>query len=212
MSAFDIGLTGECLVQTLPEAVEAAKKIGYPVALKAMSAQIPHKTEAGLVELGLTDETRLEESYAHVVQKAAEYDSSIVLEGVIVQKMAPVDAVETIVGVNYDPVFGPVVLVGIGGIFVEVFKDFALALPPFNLEHALQMISELKGNPLLKGVRGKPKADVTALAELLVKTGRMALELKNELISLDFNPVMVLPEGRGVRIVDIVFETGPKRT
>ena len=210
LSAFDFDLSSECLVQTLAEAGQAASELGYPVALKAMSAQIPHKTEAGLVELGITDLANLEASYARVVQKVAEYGSNIVLDGILIQKMAPADAVETIVGVNYDPVFGPVVLVGIGGIFVEVFKDFSLGLPPFNLEHALQMISELKGNPLLKGVRGKPKADVAALAELLVKTGRMALELKNELISLDLNPVMVLPEGRGTRIVDIVFETGPR--
>jgi acyl-CoA synthetase (NDP forming) len=122
--------------------------------------------------------------------------------------MAPAGSVEVLVGVSRDEAFGPAVVVGLGGIFVELLKDTALELAPIGEHEARRMVGCLKGAALLRGFRGRPRADEEALVDLVVKISRLAHSLQNEISGMDLNPVMVLPRGEGVRIVDIVMNTG----
>ena len=136
------------------------------------------------------------------------YHPGVEIEGILVQQMAPVSSVEALVGVSRDEAFGPGVIVGLGGIFVELLKDTALALAPFGEDEVRRMIGCLKGAELLRGFRGLPRGTKEALVELVVKVSRLAHSLQNEISAIDLNPVMVLPRGRGVRIVDIVMKAG----
>ena len=130
-------------------------------------------------------------------------------EGMLIQSMVTGDVVETIAGVNRDPAFGSAVVVGLGGIFVELLRDVSLELAPLSPARAKAMINRLQAAKLLQGFRGKQPADIAALKETLVRLGRMAHALGERLVSLDLNPLMVLPEGPGVRIVDIVMQARP---
>ena len=128
----------------------------------------------------------------------------------LVQQMISRDAVEMILGINCDPVFGPVVVLGLGGVLVELLQDSQLRLPPLNRSEALEVIQSLKGYRILAGYRGKSRADIEALADTVVQVARMAVDLKDVLTSLDLNPLMVLPEGQGVVATDVLMEcAGP---
>jgi acetyltransferase len=122
--------------------------------------------------------------------------------------MIPSDATEVIVGISQDEAFGPSVVFGLGGIFVELLKDTVIRVPPMSQDEARTMISEVKAKDLLEGFRGKKRSDVEALVETLVQVGQMAVDLKEVLISLDLNPLMVLPGEGGTRVVDVVMEVG----
>jgi len=208
LQAYGIDIVKEVLVQSGNEALKAAKRIGYPVALKGLSPHIPHKTEAGLVRLNVRNGEELNAGYAQIQNNAKAFDPNAELEGILIQEMVPSDAAEILVGMTRDPSFGPVVVLGLGGIWVELLADTALRLPPINSDDALEMISELKGKQLLEGFRGRPCVDVKSLAAVLVQVGRMAVDLKEVLISLDLNPLMVLPGEGGSRVIDVVMEVG----
>jgi acetyltransferase len=122
--------------------------------------------------------------------------------------MIPSDATEVIVGISQDAALGPTVVFGLGGIFVELLKDTVIRIPPMSQEEARTMISEVKAKDLLEGFRGKVRSDVDALVETLVQVGQMAVDLKEVLISLDLNPLMVLPGEGGTRVIDVVMEVG----
>lgn len=204
-----IDVEGEAFAATLEEGREAARRIGYPVALKAVSPDIPHKTESGLVRLNLRDEAELDAAWRELEGILAARHASARLEGLLVQGMVPAGAVETIVGATRDPGCGAAVMVGLGGVFVEALGDVALELAPLSPDEARAMIGGLKAARLLSGFRGRPAADVDALAALLVRVGALCGALGDRLVSLDLNPVMVLPEGKGARIVDIVVQVAP---
>jgi acyl-CoA synthetase (NDP forming) len=212
LRAFKIPMVGEVLAKSMEHALEAAETIGYPVVLKGQSPQIPHKTDAGLVWLNVGDQTELRTAYEAITRRVHEYDATAALEGILVQDMVPLEAVEVIVGVSRDGSFGPVVVLGLGGILVELLKDTSLRLPPISLDEAYTMIAELRGRPLLEGFRGKGPADIDALASVLVQVGRMALDMREVLVSLDLNPLMILPREEGVRVVDVVMEVGDRKT
>ena len=207
LAHFGITDMDERLVNTLEQAASAARAIGYPVVLKVISRDIPHKTESGLVKLRITDELALNRAWQALQQAVITHHPTARLEGFLVQKMVSGEAVETIVGVNRDGQFGSAVVVGLGGIFVELMRDTSLELAPLSETRALAMIEKLRAARLLKGFRGSKPADIPALARLLVRTGQLAHALGDRLVSLDLNPVMVLPETQGVRIVDIVIQT-----
>jgi acyl-CoA synthetase (NDP forming) len=130
------------------------------------------------------------------------------IDGILVQSMAPAGSVEALVGVSRDESFGPAVVVGLGGIFVELLNDTAMELAPLGDDEARRMIGCLKGAALLRGFRGRPRADEDALVDLVVKISRLAHHLRDGISAMDLNPVMVLPRGEGVRIVDIVINAG----
>ena len=197
-------MTMEKLVMNADDAVTAADEIGYPVVLKADVANMPHKTDAGLVMLGLRDEDAVRAAYDQVISNAANAGAvGDGINGVSVQEMV-LDGVEVIVGLSYDSQLGATILFGTGGVMVEVYNDVALRLCPIDEKDALEMISEVKGARLLEGFRGSPAADVAALAIALVRVSHMGVQLEGSLAELDINPLMVLPTGQGVKAADAV--------
>jgi succinyl-CoA synthetase beta subunit len=188
------------------EAVAAAVRIGGPVALKVQSPDIPHKTEAGAVALRLEGEAAVREAYRRVMAHAATAAPGALIDGVLVQAMAR-PGIEIILGISRDPGFGPMLMVGLGGVHVEVLRDVAFAPVPIGVEDALDLLAELKGAALLDGVRGAPPADKRALAELMAALSRFAADHAEAIEEIDLNPVIVHPEGHGLTVVDALIVT-----
>ena len=209
LAAYGIPGPREAVATTAEEAVEAARHIGYPVVLKILSRDIQHKTEIGGVRVGLRDETDIVTAFSKVMEAARRHHPEARLEGVVIQEMIPADAVEVILGVLRDSDFGPVLVFGSGGILVEILEDSSLRLPPLSHEEALEMIHETRGARLLQGFRGRPPADMDALADTLVRLSQLAVDLGDLIAALDINPLMVLPRGQGVRAVDALVEVAP---
>ena len=204
---YGIKLPRDAMVYTVEEALAAARKIGYPLAIKGQSQAIPHKTEAGLVQLNIESDTQLQSGFEVLKTNLQSQAPGVPFEGVLVQQMISPDAVETILGIDHDPVFGPAVVLGLGGILVELLQDSQLRLPPLSRSVAMEAIRSLKGYRILAGYRGKPRADVEALADTVVQVAQMAVDLNGVLTSLDLNPLMVLPEGQGVVAADVLIYT-----
>lgn len=190
-------------------AAREAAALGYPVVLKIASADIAHKSEIGGVIVGLADEAQLRKAFRTLTQRAATRAPQARVDGVVVARMAE-RGVETILGVVRDPVFGAVVMFGLGGVFVEAFQDVAFRVAPFGVAEARAMIGEVKGRVLLRGVRGQPPADEDALAAALAALSVYAARHTDGIESIDINPLLVLPRGRGVQALDalIVPTTG----
>jgi len=201
IAAWGIAGPREISVQSAGGAAEAAERLGYPVAMKIDTPDIVHKTEAGAVRLGLRNAEEVRSAYDELHANARGHAPGANILGVLVQEMVT-GGVETIVGVKYDAQLGPMLLFGSGGIMVEVYNDVALRHCPIDRPEALEMIAEVKGAKLLRGFRGKPPADVDALADALVRVSHLAVQLAGELAELDVNPLMVLPAGEGVKAVD----------
>ena len=201
LKAWEVTVTVESLVGSADEAVEAAQRIGFPVALKVDSPDLLHKTEAGVIRLNLAEEAQVRSAFSEVMSSAKSNAPDAAVNGVLVQEMVR-DAVEVIVGVSYDSQLGPVLLFGTGGVMVEVYNDVALRLCPINSAEAREMVHEVKGARLLQGFRGQPTADIDALCGTLVRVSNMAVNLEGSLSELDINPLMVLPAGRGVKAAD----------
>ena len=172
----------------------AARRIGYPVALKILSPDIEHKTEAGGVILNLQSDAAVRRAYAQILKNAGQYAPEAVVEGVLVQQMLPA-GVETIVGVTKDPVFGPTVMFGLGGILVETLEDVSFRVCPVSSDDATQMIRELKGARILSGLRGRPAADVGALTDIILRVSQLAMDFADVIDELDINPLIVYPKG-----------------
>ncbi|MEE1761756.1 acetate--CoA ligase family protein [Streptomyces sp. SP18BB07] len=199
LRAYGIRVPREQLVTSAAAAVRAASLVGYPVVMKASGASIAHKTELGLVKIGLTSASQIRDAYRELTDIARYEDVS--LDGVLVCQMVE-RGVEMVVGVTHDDLFGPTVTVGLGGVLVEVLRDSAVRVPPFGEDQAHAMLAELRGRALLGGVRGAPPADVDALVEVVLRVQRMALELGDQIAELDINPLMVLPRGQGAVALD----------
>ncbi len=181
------------VVRDIEEAQKKAERLGYPVVLKVISPDITHKTEAGGVCTGITDEEALKKAWMEMVLKVAHKRPGARIEGFVVEKMVK-RGVEVIVGTIRDEQFGPVVMFGTGGIAVELFKDVSYRLAPVSLEGAHDMMREPKGFVLLNGYRGAPPCDVDALAHTLVKVSRLLCDLK-ELEGFEVNPLVVYEQG-----------------
>lgn len=181
------------LARTREEAERAAEEVGYPVVLKIVSPDIAHKSDVGGVRLNLGDRAAVGQAFDEVVANARRAVPDARITGVAVQHMAP-QGTEVIVGMTTDPQFGPVMMFGLGGIMVEVLKDVAFRLVPLEEKDARQMIDEIKGRPVLSGVRGQPPADIDALARTLLKVSEF-VERHPEVRELDLNPVFAYPDG-----------------
>ncbi|MEV5800908.1 acetate--CoA ligase family protein [Streptomyces collinus] len=199
LRAYGIRVPREQLVTSAAAAVRAAGQVGYPVVMKASGARIAHKTELGLVKIGLTSASQVRDAYRELTD-IARYEG-VPLDGVLVCQMVE-QGVEMVVGVTHDELFGPTVTVGLGGVLVEVLRDAAVRVPPFGEEQARDMLAELRGRALLDGVRGRPPADLDALVEVVLRVQRMALELGGQIAELDINPLLVLPRGQGAVALD----------
>lgn len=195
VAAYGLPVTRETEVASEAEAVAAAEAIGFPVVLKGVSRAVVHKSDLGLVRLGLGDAAALREAFA-ALQAAP-----VTLEGVLVQEMARGEA-ELILGARHEPGLGPLVLVGTGGVLVEVLRDVQLAPAPLRPEDAMAMLRRLGLWPVLAGVRGRPPLDVAAAAEALVRLSWLAADLGPRLVELDLNPLLLRAEGQGCIAVD----------
>jgi acyl-CoA synthetase (NDP forming) len=196
----------ERLATNAEEAVKAAAEIGYPVVLKIVSPDIVHKSDAGGVKLNLATADAVRSAYDAILSACTSAHPKAQIDGVVVGKMIS-GGVEAILGVQRDPVFGPVVMFGLGGIFTEIMKDVTFRLAPFDEVEAMEMIRSIKGFPLLDGARGRKKCDQAALARALSNLSLFAAANRDVLASIDINPVVVLPEGQGVAALDAVILT-----
>lgn len=205
LAEYGIAVTQEELALSEADALRIAKKIGYPVALKVQSPDISHKTEAGAVCLGIASDSELTRAYREVLKNARAYNANAHVDGVLVQEMVA-GGTEAILGVTNDPLFGPAVMFGLGGIFAEALKDVAFRLAPVTPSMAREMIAEIKGYAVLAGARGKAPADVDALADAIVKLSALAVDLKDAVAELDINPLFVMERGRGVKAADALIK------
>jgi len=160
-----------------------------------------HKSDVGGVRVGLADAAAVRAAFSEMQDAVRRQRPDARLDGGVVQPMVS-GGVEVILGVKTDPLFGPAVVFGLGGIFVEVLKDVAIRVPPLDAVEAREMVEEIRGAALLRGARGRPPADVAALADAIVRLGHLAQAQQGSLLALDLNPVLVLPEGQGVVAVD----------
>ena len=195
---FDLPVTRIHVAKSIEEAVEAANRIGYPIVLKIVSPQILHKSDAGGVIVGVKDDQGIRDGYSKIIENAKNYKPDADITGILVQEMAP-DGTEIIIGSTTDPTFGPTLMFGLGGIFVEILKDVSFRVAPITMTDATEMIDEIKAKKILEGVRGMPPSHKPTLAEILFKTSGMLMECP-EIKELDMNPVLAYPDG--ARIVD----------
>jgi len=181
------------LARTLKESVLLSQKMGFPVALKIASPEIVHKSDSGGVRLSLNNASEVRAAYREIMDGVQAKNPSASIQGVSVQKMAK-PGTEVIVGTSKDPQFGPVIMFGLGGIFVEVLKDVSFRIIPLGRKDALEMIEEIKGYPLLQGYRGKESVDIPALTEIILKISRV-MEENPEIKELELNPIMAYKKG-----------------
>ncbi len=204
LSLYGIPVTRECVVTSADEAARAAKEIGFPVAMKIVSPQIMHKTEAGGVVLNIVTEAGACAAFERIVANMRRYHAAAELQGVSVQEMVS-GGHEVIVGMTRDAQFGPGILVGLGGIFVETLQDVVMGVPPLSEEEAREMVNALKGKAILAGARGAKPADIHALVEVLMNFSDLCLDLQDEVGEIDVNPVVVFAEGHGAKAVDCLM-------
>ncbi|MCJ7696536.1 MAG: acetate--CoA ligase family protein [Anaerolineaceae bacterium] len=200
-SAYGLPVTRIELSTSEDQAVSLATEIGYPVVMKIVSPDILHKSDAGGVKVDIKNEEGVREAYKIIISNAKAYKADSRIEGIAIQEMAPW-ATEVIIGSVNDATFGPTVMFGLGGIFVEVLKDVIFRVAPISLAEAEGMLDGIRSAAILDGVRGEPPRDKKALAEVLASYAYMIHDLKDEIAESDANPVIVYPAGQGVKVVD----------
>jgi acyl-CoA synthetase (NDP forming) len=181
------------LASSKAEAVELAKKLGFPVVMKIVSPDVVHKSDIGGVKLSIQNGTQAGKAYSDIITAVKKYNKKTRITGVSVQKMAR-QGVEVIIGMTKDAQFGPVIMFGLGGILVEVLKDVAFRIVPMTRRDAKEMIEEIKGYPLLKGYRGQEPADINYLEELIVKVSDF-IDKTPEIKEIDLNPIFAYKDG-----------------
>jgi acyl-CoA synthetase (NDP forming) len=201
VASIGIPVVEDRLARTAAEAVSAAGAFATAVVLKIAAPEILHKSDIGAVLIGLRSDEEVAAGYNTLMRRARDGAPHAQINGVLVSPLVE-GGVETIAGVKRDPVFGPVVMFGIGGIFVEIYRDVALRVAPFGIDTAREMIREIVGYPLLAGIRGRAPSDMEALARALSLLSAYADRFRDDLDSIDINPLIVLPEGKGVIAVD----------
>ncbi len=203
------------VVRDAEEAVAAAHGIGYPVVLKILSADIAHKTEAGGVRLALADAAAVRSAATQILQSAHAYDPHARIDGLLVQPMATGGVAELIAGVTHDPVFGPALTVGLGGVLTELYRDVAHRLLPVDARMVREMLQSLRAWPLLDGFRGRPVADVDAACAAIAALGDAAWALRDQVQEVEINPLQVRAQGQGADALDALVlvkpQAGPAR-
>jgi len=201
LEAYGIPVPRSQLAQTPEEAVEIARQIGYPVAMKIASPDILHKTDIGGVRLNIQKDDEVRDSFDLLVYRTMRYMAEAEIWGCLVQEMVT-GGREVILGMNRDPQFGPLLMFGLGGIYVEVLRDVAFRLAPLSREDAEEMIQEIRGYPLLRGVRGQRAADIEGVIDTLLRISQLVTDFP-EVLELDINPLLVRDEGQGVVGIDM---------
>ena len=201
---YGIPTTGFNVAKNVAEAVKLAEKIGYPVVLKIVSPAIIHKSDVGGVIVDVKDAKDVQNAYKKIMDNIKKHKPDAVIVGVLVQEMAP-QSTEVIVGATKDPQFGPALMFGLGGIFVEILKDVTFRIAPLTEDEAREMITSVKAYPVLKGYRNMPPADVEAIVEILLNTSRLVME-HQEIKEVDLNPIMVYEKGAKTVDARIILE------
>ncbi|WP_394265766.1 acetate--CoA ligase family protein [Anaerotignum sp.] len=207
LSAYGIPMASSQLAKTKEEAGKMAKETGFPVVMKVLSADIQHKTDAGCVFIGVKTQEEAESVFETILEHAHTYNPKAVIDGVLIQEMAPA-GLEVIVGMKKDPQFGPVILVGSGGIFVEVFQDVSMRLVPLTPQDAKEMLQETKLYQMIQGARGAVYDEVV-LVDILLKVSEL-LRQRPDIEELDINPLFLYEKGKGAKGVDALIRLGDK--
>ncbi|AFK23288.1 acetate--CoA ligase family protein [Pyrococcus sp. ST04] len=212
LKAYGLPVPEEKLAKTLDEALVYAKEIGYPVAMKLMSPQILHKSDARVVMLNIKDEEELKKKWEEIHENAKKYNPNAEILGVLIAPMLKPGR-EVIIGVTEDPQFGHAIMFGLGGIFVEILKDVTFRLVPITEKDARKMITEIKAYPILAGARGEEPADIDAIVDMLLKVSKLVDDLRDYIKEMDLNPVFVYNKGEGAVIVDarIILKSGEEK-
>ena len=186
----EIGLTTTDfkVAKDIEEAKKVAKEIGFPVVMKIISPQIIHKTDAGGVKLNLQDEQAIEVAFKEMLTSCKKYNKDAEIRGVLIEKMVK-PSTEIIIGVTRDPTFGPALMFGLGGIFVELLKDVSFRITPITKKDALEMIHEIKALPMLQGFRGGPNVDLENIVETLLKVSKLSIDFIKDIKEIDLNPI-----------------------
>ena len=209
LKTYGIKVPPFALVTSAEEAVKQAKKIGFPLVMKVVSPQILHKTDVGGVKVGLDNVNDVKKTFKDMYGRLSK-KKGVEVKGILLEKMVP-KGVELIVGIQNDPQFGPVIMVGLGGIMTEVMKDVAFRLLPITTSDAKSMLNELKGSALLKGFRGSEPIDTNMVAKMLVQIGKLGVENADYINSVDFNPVVVYPKSHFVVDAKIILDKEIKK-
>ena len=197
----DFQLQKKILVTNEEESARAAEEIGYPVVMKIVSPQIIHKSDAGGVKIGIKNQQEAKKAFSEILSNVKKYKSDAEIKGVLVQEMIG-SAKETILGAKRDPLFGPLIMFGLGGIYVEVLKDVIFRLAPIDEHVAKEMVESIKTIKLLKGVRGEKESDIDGIVESIQRLSQLVNDFP-EIEEFDMNPLLVLEKGNGVRAVDV---------
>lgn len=201
LKAYGLPLPKSALAKTEADAIKIAKQIGYPVVMKIASPQIIHKSDAGGVKVNLTNDTEIKEAFKTIVVNAKKYNKNAEIKGVLIVEMVK-GGKELIIGSKLEPGFGPVIMLGMGGIYVEVLKDVTFKLAPVTDKEADDMIASIKTQKLLQGVRGEKPSDIAKLSECIQRLSQLVTDFK-EIKELDMNPVLVMEKGKGCKILDV---------
>ncbi|CAN0468220.1 unnamed protein product [Ectocarpus sp. 12 AP-2014] len=192
LASYGLPVTREAIASNADQAVAAAEEIGYPLVMKILSEDIPHKSDAGGVLIGLVDASAVKEGYAQLAALPQQLGQDIAFDGVLIQEMIN-GGTEVILGAINDPSFGPVVMFGAGGIYTEVFNDVAFGIAPLNCEQALALVEETRISRILRGARGRPVADIEALIESIVSLSELAVSESERFTEIDINPLLGHP-------------------
>ncbi|HIH44122.1 MAG TPA: acetyl-CoA synthetase [Candidatus Methanoperedenaceae archaeon] len=204
LGEYGIPLVPYEFARTRVEAVAAAKRVGYPCAMKISSKDIPHKTDAGGVVLGIASDGDAGKAFDSIMANARNFAKGASLDGVVVQKM-PGKGIETIIGIKKDPQFGHVLMFGLGGIFVEVYKDIAFRVAPVSVREALDMVREIKGYRILAGLRRQVPYDIDAVVQVLMAASTL-VEERGDIAEMDINPLIVHESGATAVDARALFE------
>jgi 3-hydroxypropionyl-CoA synthetase (ADP-forming) len=205
LESYGIRVPPYALVKSEEEAVREAKRIGFPLVMKVVSPEILHKTDVGGVKVGIKSEQEVIETFRSMYDRlAGKYD----VKGILLEKMVP-QGIELIVGLQYDEQFGPVIMVGLGGIFTEVYRDVSFRMLPISKQDALDMLNELNGKKVLEGFRGSKPINKDMLAEALVSIGKLGIDMAAYYDSVDFNPIVVYPDDYAVVDAKIILREKP---
>ncbi|MDP2966413.1 MAG: acetate--CoA ligase family protein [Pelolinea sp.] len=200
LSAYGIPLIEGGLVNSIKDGQNFANSIRYPIVMKVASSQLLHKSEAGVVKVGILDDKSFAENYNQLINKAKRFDAKAIIEGILIEKLAP-KGEEVIIGMKRDPGFGPMMMFGMGGVFVELYKDVSFRIAPLGVDDAMDMIRETKAFQLLNGWRGGSRFDIEAITTVIMKLSQLAIDFP-QIQEVEINPLRVLPEGDGTLGLD----------
>lgn len=200
LSAYGFSLPQRIVTETSREAISAANSLGYPVVMKIVSPDILHKSDVGGVKVGITEKSQVARSFEDLISNAKRFMPEALILGVTVEEMIA-QGKEVVLGSSRDPSFGPLLMFGLGGIYIEVLKDVSFRIAPLTFNEAELMIKEIRSYPILKGVRGEEPSDLIAVRESLLRLSQLVTDF-SEILEIDINPLMVLPAGKGAVVID----------